>query len=319
MKNRLILLLLCLSLLVVSLSVAQAESVPVADPTHHLRLVADRTIQDSFPFDANLYDIALRALDDGSQQLDYRWQRSLTPIFSVTIEGEKARLRVREDFWLENYYDELRHQHDGMSFWQWPIEQKAWFATRLPSLIALDDHRKLQQYPDLNFDTLAVAPGILAHQHGLPDELSIPQEKALAIARERLQQEQALSTQEVEDLSLYQFYYVDQADIPHWVFRFLRLGVRLDEVWVNARSGQTTTLNYHQALAQCRQYLHAAKLGGVYAEGIDTARHETYYLMDEEGKPFWMFRFLDIRPGEDAPEVAVYDAVDEQAYGMPSG
>ena len=184
------------------------------------RQLAEDAIRADYPFDPTLYDCTGSRKADGSLMLEYRWCQSMEVIFSSKVTSDGAvEVTYNDSYSLDNYYDELRWIYKGL-FRNWPIEDKAWFASVLPAHCTLEKFRVLWKHPEWAVPEIHFAQPILMHHHGIPDEKAIPENTALQLAKDALVQTVQTDLEKINACMISTFYYLDQPNQPQWVFQF---------------------------------------------------------------------------------------------------
>ena len=211
----------------------------VADPRfNEAQQLAEDAIRADYPFERALYDCTGYRKADGSLLLEYRWCQSTEVIFSVRIGLDgSVEVTYNDSYSLDNYYDELRWIYKGL-FRNWPIEDKAWFASVLPAHCTLENFRVLWKHPEWAAPEIHFAQPILTHHHGIPDEKAIPEDTALQLAKDVLVQEAQVDLKKLNDCIISTYYYLDQPNQPQWVFQFWARSKKFNEVWMDAYTGE---------------------------------------------------------------------------------
>ena len=211
-------------------------------------------LQESYPFDARLYECEETIISENERSFEYRWKHSEIVIFSVAVGKDHAvTITYNDEYSFEEYYDELKLVHGGL-FSSWAIEEKSWFSNIIPAHWTLEQFRVphynkgwIPHYP-------LFAKPIEAHTHGLPDDEAISQEDALQKAKKWLLESNRMDATTLAEQSVDIYYYVDDPQTPQWVFRFSKQLITT-EVWMNAYSGDIYNMTSDQVLAKAKEWL----------------------------------------------------------------
>jgi len=215
----------------------------VADPWFdEAQRLAEDAIRADYPFDRALYDCTGYRNADESLLFEYSWCQSTEVIFSATVDLDGSIEVMYNDLYsLDNYYDELRLIYKGL-FRNWPIEDKAWFASILPAHCTLENFRVLWKHPEWAAPEIHFSQPILMHHHGIPDEKAIPEKKALQLAKDALVQTAQADLEKLNACIISTYYYLDQPNQPQWVFQFWDKSQKINEVWIDAYTGEILSI-----------------------------------------------------------------------------
>lgn len=215
----------------------------VADPWFdEAQRLAEDAIRADYPFERALYDCTGYRNADESLLFEYSWCQSTEVIFSATVDLDGSIEVMYNDLYsLDNYYDELCLIYKGL-FRNWPIEDKAWFASILPAHCTLENFRVLWKHPEWAAPEIHFSQPILMHHHGIPDEKAIPEKKALQLAKDALVQTAQADLEKLNACIISTYYYLDQPNQPQWVFQFWARSKKLNEVWLDAYTGEILSI-----------------------------------------------------------------------------
>lgn len=245
MKRCLMLVLLCFLLfLACPLALAEETIFPASNSfsdaaTENAHLMANKVLHDHYLFHPDLYTCTVTIKENKSFLFEYSWQYSPTVIFSASVSENLERiesLSFNADFSFDNYYDELTSYFDSL-FGNWTLEQKAWLTS------VIDEHWDFEVFRTYYLDsrytpyvTDLFEKFLTRERCGLPNNDTISQEEAYAIAMAYAEQDEAIAA--LKPWKVVQTYYlVNDPQKPVWCFRLGKNYAHTYDIVIDAYTG----------------------------------------------------------------------------------
>ena len=206
-------------------------------------VAAQERLKADYLYDPELYICILREATDRAYVFDFNWEYSATAIYSVTVpstmDANNIETFYNTNYSMDEYYSELNQFfcEDAGLFGDWSLEQKAWLCGIAEKHWELEKFRtytinaEYQPYYSPFFQRL-----LEQEKCGLPDEKSISEEDAYAIAMAYAEQDEAIAA--LKPWKVVQTYYlVNDPQKPVWCFRIGKNYAYTYDIIIDAYTG----------------------------------------------------------------------------------
>lgn len=238
-----LMVLLCASAVIAEDAVTPADQAFSDEQVERAHVAAQEKLKADYLYDPELYTCILREATDEAFVFDFNWEYSATAIYSVTVPSTLGANNIdvsyNTDYSMDEYYSELNQVFckDGGLFGDWSLEQKAWLCGIAEKHWELEKFRtytinpEYQPYYSLFFQRL-----LERDKCGLPDEKSISEEEAYAIAIAYAEQDEAIAA--LKPWKVVQtFYLINEPQKPVWCFRIGKNKAHTYDIVIDAYTG----------------------------------------------------------------------------------